>query len=80
MYLKKQLQWLHGKNKHWDGVKKELAKEIGGCQVMKKLRPFPTGKMGQWDLCKGISGQTDYSGSDVEDELKEDKAGRKKAG
>lgn len=81
MYLKKQLELLHvalrgGKSKDWDGV--EGSGQKGGCQAMKK-QTFSNKQDGQWDLCKGIMWSEDYSGSYVEDGLKEDKTGRKKA-
>lgn len=37
---------LKDKDKNWDGWE-EMAKEIGRCQVTKRLRPYPTSKMGQ---------------------------------
>lgn len=47
---------------------------------MKKLRPFQQARWVSKIYAKELCGQTDYSGSDAEDELKEDKAGRKKTG
>lgn len=47
---------------------------------MKKFRPFQQARWVNKIYAKELCGQTDYSGSDREDELKEGKAGRKKAG
>lgn len=54
----------------------EMAKETERCQVMKGLRPYTTGKMGEV-YAKKLCGQTDYLGSNARDGLKGDKAGRK---